>query len=717
MKRIFDTLPDDALKDFGGDARDAIRWAVQRIAFVPATFELGAMLLFRLALAENESWSNNSTGQFKSLFPAYLGDTAADGTARLRLLDELIDQDEPAQNMLLVEALEKGTEVMHFSRSVGIESHGLRKALEPWNPYTQDAVNYIRECLKRLLRFALVEDEVGVRAKQALANDFRALIGAGFIDFVENAVTQIVTAQGRYWPQALASLGDIITYDEGAVPKEDMDRVHAIIAMVSPDDLSGRLKLLVTEMPWDYPNDEKLDFHARETRQQEAIANVAVEALQCPEILAAELTALSTGEQRMAGPFGAALVTKTNNKLFWLWAIMKAYRAVPVGNQNPELLTSYMAELAKTKPRLVETFKRWAIKTPTLGRIVPLLSFKMEIPAADIPLVREGLKSGTVPPDALYMWTCGGRLAKREPAEVAPLFSQMFATLDQSSLGYDLIGMYTHGRKERLEHLRPQLREAAETAFVKSSGKMHDHHFTELMKWILKKGRGDSDARAVALSLTRQLIERVNEGSLSDERRIKPLLPLLLKEFPEIVWPLIGNAITSNPKAAWRFQYTLGKGFSFGRRGEATPIQELSEDTLLAWCHANPEVAPAFLVNILPLLTRSRNAEHDQVVEGTEVEEASDSAADNQFSGTVRRLIDEFGERDDVQQALIANMHTFGWSGSLTTYYELYEQPLASLHQHPKATVRRWARKLSDSIAKKIAQERQSDDEQEAEYD
>jgi len=700
LERVFDALPDGALKDFGGDARGEIRWAVQRIAFVPATFELGAMLLFRLALTENESWGNNSTGQFKSLFPAYLGDTAADGAARLSLLDELIAEDEPAQNMLLIEALEKAIEVMHFSRSVGIESQGLRKALEPWTPRNEDAVAYIGECLKRLLRFALVKDEVGVRAKRALANDFRALVGTGFIDFVESAVTQIVTAHGRYWPQALASLGDIITYDEGAMPKEVADRVRAIIAMVSPDDLSGRLKLLVTEMPWDYPTDEKLDFDVREMRQQEAIDDIAGEALQYPEILAAELTALSTGEQRMAGPFGAALATKADDKLFWLWAIMEAYRAAPGGNQNPELLTSYLAELAKTKPRLVETFKRRAIKAPTLGHIVPLLSFKMEIPAADIPLVLKGLKSGTVPPNAIYAWTFGGRLAKCEPADVAPLFSQVLSAPDQSSLGFDLIGMYTHGREDRLEQLRPQLREAAENALAKSSNNMHDHHFTKLMRWLLIKGDSDADARAVALSLTRQLLERVEAGSLSDERRIRPLLPLLLREFPEIVWPQIGNAITSNPKASWRFQHALGKGYSFRQSQEKAPIQELSEDKLFAWCYANPDIAPAFLINILPLLTKDEQG-----------------GKGHQFTSTVRRLIDEFGERDDVQQALVANMHTFGWSGSLTTYYKRYEQPLTSLHKHPKAGVRRWARKISDSIAKQITQEQQSDDEQEAQYD
>ena len=39
------------------------------------------------------------------------------------------------------------------------------------------------------------------------------------------------------------------------------------------------------------------------------------------------------------------------------------------------------------------------------------------------------------------------------------------------------------------------------------------------------------------------------------------------------------------------------------------------------------------------------------------------------------RLLDEFGDRDDVRRYLTQNMHTFGWCGSLTSYYALYEEP------------------------------------------
>jgi DNA-binding transcriptional regulator YiaG len=700
LERNFEALNPGDLQALESSARSEIRWAAQRIAFVPETFELGARLLLQLALAETERWDNNCTGQFKALFPVYLGDTAADGAARLSLLDSLIAENAPGSGKLLVGALEHGAKIQYFSRAVGTESHGLRRALQSWNPDNSDAVAYVKECLSRLLLFALQGGETGTLAKQVLAGDMRALVASGFIDFVEEAVTKVTYAQGAFWPLALSSLGDIITFDSEEAPPELIVRVRAMIERVSPTNLNERFKLLVTEMPWDYPCDEKLDFSEREVRQRKAIEELAQEALQTPEALKAALPGLSAGEQRMAGLFGTALAQFANDKLGWLWPVLNAYGEASLEVRNPDLATSYLAELAKTKPRLVGTFKRRAMRSPSLSRMVPLVAFKMGLSSSDILLARDGLRSEKLQGRALYPWTFGGRLAKLEPEEVAPLFDQIFSSGENANFGYDLMGMYVHGRRERLEQLRPQLRLAAESASATPSATMNDHHFNEMMTWLLRHGRNDSDARAVALTLTRQLIGQTGRDSLPDEGKLRPLLPLLLREFPEIVWPLIGNAIISDRKVAWRFQHSLGKGFSFGSSRHQAPIMELSEDTLFAWSHAHPEIAPAFLAAALPLLTTDDS--------GTE---------DRAFLPIVRKLMDEFGEREDVQRALVSNMYTFGWAGSITTYYQLYRKPLESLHDHSKAGVRRWGRKMSDQLERQIAQERDTDEERDAQYD
>lgn len=144
----------------------------------------------------------------------------------------------------------------------------------------------------------------------------------------------------------------------------------------------------------------------------------------------------------------------------------------------------------------------------------------------------------------------------------------------------DLLGMYAYGRPEILEEFIPQIKLAAENSGLKSKdghrSQMDEHHFQDIMKWILRKGRGNVDARSIASILSNQLVNLVNNGN---ERLIKPLVPLLLSDFPEISWQIIGPAITSDIRVAWKFEHLLGDKYSF-RESKNPPILSLPEETL-----------------------------------------------------------------------------------------------------------------------------------------
>ena len=85
--------------------RGHIVWALEQIAFHAATFEPAAELLLRLAATETENFANNATGIFVGLFRTYLGNTEADGDARLALFDSLWDTADAIRRAILVEAL------------------------------------------------------------------------------------------------------------------------------------------------------------------------------------------------------------------------------------------------------------------------------------------------------------------------------------------------------------------------------------------------------------------------------------------------------------------------------------------------------------------------------------------------------------------------------------------------------------------------------------
>ena len=680
-----------------GDVRRHLVWALEKICFHPHTFEDGAHLLLRLAAAENETWANNATGQFKGLFPMVLGGTAADGNARLSFLDDIADVDDETQRVLAVGALIAGSETEHFSRTGGAESQGSRPALEPWRPTTnEEAINYIRGCVSRLAQLAMGDDKAGVTAREGLGESLRSLVRTGLIDTVETVVAQ-VGAEVGYWPNAVASLRQVLTFDTERIGSDVASRVRKLFTDLEPKSLHSRTRALVTEMSWDYFSDEESDHEKRFRRQVEAVHELAAELLEQPAALSRALPELSRGQQGMAGELGVAVAEFADSPLEWLETIIQAVVQAPESERNFDLLTGFVAGLAKGHIEAVDAFKQRAARSPDLAPSLPQVCFPLGISASDIKLVIDALQAGLLPPWRLTKWSYGGMLAGVPAPAVAPLFDAM---LDHSAEGLvvavDLMGMYAHDEPEKLEGLRPQVLKLADNVMRwqrTPAGDLHLYPFEQIMSWVLGKGRHDPVARATALALAKAL---VNVREYGDDRLIKPVLSKLLSDFPEIAWPLIGQAIVSDDQKAARLAFVLGNQLSFEPESNR-PILSLPEDTLFAWCHAHPDRAPAFAARIVPVLTSH----------GVDAPKLS-------LHAVAARLLDEFGERDDVRRAIESNIHTFGWSGSLTTYFAPYKEPFSKLLQHPKLKVRSWARTVLRQLDNSVERARDEDEETEA---
>ena len=69
-----------------------------------------------------------------------------------------------------------------------------------------------------------------------------------------------------------------------------------------------------------------------------------------------------------------------------------------------------------------------------------------------------------------------------------------------------------------------------------------------------------------------------------------------------------------------------------------------------------PRPRPAFAAKTLPVITKT-----------------TEDSEEWQLSPVILRLLDEFGEREDVQEAVFANIWTVIWGGSMTEYFALYE--------------------------------------------
>lgn len=682
-----------------GDTRRHLVWTLEKIAFDPNTFEEAAHFLFELSVNENESWSNNATGQFKSLFPVFLSDTAADGNARIRVFDDLLGSDEEPRLNVLVGALLEGIKLDYFSRAVGSETQGSRPALEPWRPKTWDeAWSYLDQCMERLVTLAKRGDSVGAAAREGLGFCLRSYASSGRIDLVEKVVREVCKTHGRYWPEALGSLGDLMQYDIRLLGEKDQARIKKLLQILQPEDVAERVKLIVTNMPWDYPCDEKLDYEERGIRQAKAVSDLVEELMKTPKLLQGFLPELCVGDQRMTLTFGQALGKKIKKPEKWIELIKAALLEAPVNNRNFNLLSGFLSSLKKRSPEIVQEFKKAATLSPDFAPALPLVCWQAGITPEDIDLVREAMRKGILSPAHIRQWELGGVLAKLPPSAVKPLFHDLFTQGDTAySIGLDLLGMYVHTDKEKLQHLMPELQLLAASAgkWSNSHNQMDQYHFCELMKWVLGHGMKDPEARLFAKLLTKELVASVesNNGNL-----IRPLVPRLLSEFSEISWPILGKAIVSEKLLAWRFEHILGKEFTFEDQA-GSPILSLPAETLFSWCHSHPSVAPAFVAVVSPILT------------------SKDPKKNPTLHPVTQKLLDEFGEREEVLRGIHRNINSYSWTGSRANYYELYKESIRNLLTHKKRQVRDWAKNTLQELDADIASAHAEDEEYEAHYE
>ena len=704
IERVFDGLADLTVVD--GDTRRRLVVALEKTSFDPATFKDSARLLLDLALAENETWANNATGQFAGLFPMILGGTAADGETRLTMLKEAAAVEDPAQREIVANALIAGTETIHFTRVIGAETRGSRPSMESWRPATNDvAMEYVGGCVRLLCELSLAPDAVGSASRAKLGVALYALTVSGFIDVVEETVRKVVK-QGHYWPQAMASLRNVLAYHVDSVGQQTADRVRDLIDGLEPRTLQARVQSLVTESPWNFAHHDEADPAIRMQRHAEEVCGLAAELLEQPETLLELLPQLSRGQHGMTFAFGQNLATHAAYPLEFLSLVVQCTVDIPLDERNYDVLSGFLTGLAQRDRNAVEVFKKKAVRSPDLAPILPPVCSYEGISGSDILLVIDALKAGTLPPWRLNRWSLGGVLTKVPATAVAQLLDAMF---DHSADGFaeavELMGMYAYPEAERLDQLRPQVLRLAKNAAgltvpgIRSHNRqrMDEHHFNRIMDWMLSKGRQDPDAVSTSLVLARGLADIDGMGS---ESLLGPLVPKLLADFPETVWPLIGQAILSaDARRSFLLRGILGDPRPFGRTANSIILQ-LPEETLFAWCHANPDRAPAFVSAIAPVLTSYDKDENSQ----------------RRIHPVMARLLDEFGEREDVRRAIENNIHTFGWSGSVSTYFTLYQGPLNGLVDHSNPRVRSWARSLLRYLESAIKKSRDEDEELEA-YD
>jgi hypothetical protein len=229
IRNIFPLSTDELSKISEG--RRNIVWVLEKICFDKRTFVDGAKILCKLAVAENETWSNNATGQFLHLFNVLLPGTEASLVNRWEVIEWTLNQKGDDYYNLALKAMRVGLNYGHFSRMGGAEKQGT-KILQDYQPTYDEIKEYWLLILSKLTEIVKYDNKFSEISSEIIANNIRgacrARLSSVYFPFIET----IIKHKKKDWDKGLEGLKFARKYDKAFLTKEELDKINNFIPVI-----------------------------------------------------------------------------------------------------------------------------------------------------------------------------------------------------------------------------------------------------------------------------------------------------------------------------------------------------------------------------------------------------------------------------------------------------------------------------------------------------
>jgi hypothetical protein len=688
LSRVINSLNHEELLSVSGDVRRNLVTALEKLCFHESCFEESANSLLLLASAENESWSNNATGYFKQFFNTFLSGTEAPPHLRLRVIDRALGSSSEPIKSIAVDALTQAIDTHEGVRMIGAEYQGSGAPLQEWRPKVWgEAFSYWEDALERLCKLVEQKDSHAAKAKAAIANHIRGLMQYGRVNKLDSVIRRIVATEGPLWAAALDNIKDSLRYEGGKMPLEGKTKLQEWIQLLTPTELGERLKLYVTEPPYEHEKGEDGHFVDVAELNVEALAK---EVASDPDIIIPYLSDLLTGDQRLAYLFASTLVQSVGRWEPLLSEVVERVLRIEKPNINFLLgilngvfvcdATQWIATVEKLyliealNPYYAHFIISGKVTQQQLGLLVELISRnKVNLNSANILVYGRPLEH--LPPDTVCRFVLDLSLISDNAAWIA----------------CDILYMYCHGNSERWEQCKTVFKEIVIKMPINESV-IQNRHEMYLWKDIAEKllvTEGVEFAKEISSNIISACLDRISYSDLL--HYVKPITRIIFHQYGREVWPAFADAIkNSDPLKKYRLSQLLSTEDTFEKM-KPSVLAELPDDTLRDWCFQEPEMAPRFVAEVTDMIL--------------ETEEGL------QISPRAQFLIDNFGNNKKVLSALTSNISTFGWTGSLVPYYQKQLSMFETLRNHEKVEVREWVNSWIEYLTKMIDKEKCRDEE------
>lgn len=647
IERTFGTWSREELYAFEQN-RQSIVWTLEKIAVWKPTFVRAARILARLAVAENATNSNNSTGTLLALFrigPEWAA-TEANPTERLPALKEMLNSDNDELKRIGLKVAESAlhTSGMHF-RMIGPEHQGIKERAVLWYPQTNDEwckefqcywdclVNETRdwnEALRREASSAIIKSA----GEQLKIPSHREAVFSILEQVADDPATDIQQLN-HFFIQRLRWHRD----------EEDSSihfRLRRLEGRLKRRSLVSRFQRYVLDTTWDEWEDYNAEDGLRELTRPKRLVRALAERVagndDAFECLLPKLVS-SSAKTGALFTFGQALCNadKENKRLLPLLSFKN-------DSINSQCLGGYLAGLRARDPsKWSEVLLGLLANEDTANRGADLVwhsGFDDQVLGACMNAFEMGWIGSNIFRSLCY----GMSWQAVSQNELARLFTLLSKREDQTSANV-LVDLLDQILKKNTWPVNPDFVFKVVTTqihFEEQLDTMHTYHWHSVCNKLVAY---DSTK---ALPLLDMLLQQMgNNYRLSYDGYVESLAKSLCRMSPAEAWEIVvSHLLSSAPE--WRVDILnwLKGGFgSFNEKNVVPPIAEFPLQLILNWIELDPEERASMIAH------------------------CASRSLDDEFGGALTRaLLTNYRNLDGVVSGISCNFHSGCWSGPRSQY-------------------------------------------------
>jgi hypothetical protein len=692
LRRFAMALGDAPVEERMQLARESRRTAIHRLEqlAIPAeTFFDAAQCLLLLAEAENESWSNNATGVFVSLFDLGSGEMAASEVApseKIGYLTTLLHDAAEKRRELAVQALTKSLDPFK-TRDVIEEVIGLRRLPSRWTAQTYDELYDAYAAHVQVLTDAaeyLPEPEALAAAKGLLGN-VRSLIMVPKV--ADKILVFLHRASGRpgLREQCIEAIVTTLHHEGAELPARIKSELLTLRNALTHSNFEQKLRRYAGMKLLEDSFDADGEYH--DDAQPELIS-LAEQAAATPELLRPELAWVVTEDAKNGFQFGQLLGQRDEHKL---WdAILRAW--IDAGERRSDFfIGGYLSAWHSADVASWETVVEGLLRTEGLTGDAVGVIWRSGMSAGVAWTLLGMAQRGELDPTAFRLFIYGGIVSKFPDAVVAGVLDLLVDRTGPNAAvaALEILDSRLRGHPEKLPDMTVHIERVLNlAAFVEGGPDNHANHMM-LFSWnemALRLLGIDPDAGARLA--VRCIANFARENSVTAGYDPEPLtfLSKAASARPDVVWHAIARRLEMPRRELgnWHLLQWL-RGGRPGQRHREWALSGIPTSLIFEWIDGDAANRAWILAEYCPA-TISKPGEPTTFA---------------------RALLERHGDREEVRNSLHANSFTGSWAGPASEHYgHKLESVKAQLVLEHDAHVRKWLMEEREQLEETVKRER-----------